>query len=226
MGKVKQVSESFFRSRKNRKALAKKNGNGNKPAVSRKVLFEALEPRMLMSSDLAYTDTAAVHDLTLRYDDSSHKLQLIDNQTATAVVEQDLSETDAVRIAGSAADDALTIDFSSPFTVPGGISFVDASDSDRDGLKVIGDSPVVQMSGNTAGTINGDSAIDFTGIEKLKIGLDSPDVFGDSANPSFAQVFYLDLDGAQDITYDGPVTLSNFDVAGFQSQGRRHHSGQ
>jgi len=33
-------------------------------------------------------------------------------------------------------------------------------------------------------------------------------------------VFYLDIDGAQDVTYEGPVSVSGIDVAGFQAHGK------
>jgi hypothetical protein len=114
MIKVKSLRNPFSRSRAKSKGTHKKNGNGNghaKRSDFNKMLFEALEPRLLMSSDLSYTSIAAF-DLTLRYDTPSQKLQLIDNQSATAVAEQDLSQTERVVITGSAQDDRLTIDFS------------------------------------------------------------------------------------------------------------------
>src|SRR3990172_10989805 len=114
MANVKSLRNPFFKSNMKGNGRHKKNGNGNgkKPSASRKVLFEALEPRVLLSSDFAYAGTAAF-DLTLRYDDPTHNLQLIDNTTSTAVLEQDLSETSAVKIIGSAESDHLTIESTS-----------------------------------------------------------------------------------------------------------------
>ena len=104
MANVKSLRNPFFKSNMKGNGRHKKNGNGNgkKPSTSRKVLVEALEPRVLLSSDFAYAGTAAF-SLSLRYDDPTHNLQLIDNTPSTAVLEQDLSETSAVKIIVRAA---------------------------------------------------------------------------------------------------------------------------
>ena len=203
MGKVKNLRTGFFRSRQNSRAL-KKNGNGKNQSSSRKVLFEPIEPRLLLSADLTYAGTSAF-DFTLRYDEPSHKLQLIDNATSTAVLDQDLGDTDAVNIHGSSETDRLTVDLSSPFAVPGGIVFDDSTSEDGDVLQII---PNEQAIGNNA------TAIFSSGIEDVRDG--RPGATGETSD----QVFYLDLDGEKNITYEGPVTVSGIDVDAFHANGQ------
>jgi hypothetical protein len=217
MGKVQASKNSFFRSRINSKKK-NANGNGGKPASSRKVLFEPLEPRLLMSSDLSYTGTAAF-DLTLRYDTPSQRLQLIDNQSATAVAEQDLSQTDHVIVIGSNQSDSLTIDFSSlsdkiDFSALSSdfIQFEDYSlvGSDNDTLKVSGRDIAWSFSDNDSGVAFADH-IKFDGIENLGGGLKW------SLPPRYAD---LDLDGRPDMPntreYANPDHFAiNFDMTSF-----------
>lgn len=94
-----------------------------------RVLFETLEPRYLLSADLMpfVVDMADVgEDLTLRLDRDSNVLQLFDNAHGNAPVvvsEQALDRTSAVVVKGSDRDDTLTIDYVTPFSLTGGISF-------------------------------------------------------------------------------------------------------
>ena len=155
---------SYFNSRKDRSARKARSSG-------RKVLFETLEPRLLLSSDLAYAGTSAF-DLTLRLDQTDPTiLQLIDNANSDAVVaQQALVDTSAVMITGSAENDRLTIDLSSPFILPGGIIFSDTTTLDHDTLELIGKANTWTITGADSGDVDGGGGIHFTGIENLTGG--------------------------------------------------------
>jgi hypothetical protein len=115
MGRKKSLRFPFFRRNGNGK---KKNGNGNgktKTLSPRKAIFEPI-PRILLSTDLSYAGAAAF-DLTLRLDDATQTLKLIDNATSAAVAEQALSDTSGVVITGSPDADRLVVDFGTPFAL-------------------------------------------------------------------------------------------------------------
>ena len=182
MGNMRTLSNTISRSQSKGIGRYRKNGNGNgnengaKPIRSSKFLFEPIEPRLLLSTDLAYAGTAAF-DLTLRYDEPTQKIQLIDNATSTTVLEQNLSDTSAVNIHGSSDSDKLTIDFSSPFELAGGINFDDATQGDNNLLEITGKpSTNWNITGPDSGSADGGGGVLFWGIENLKGSADS-DIF-------------------------------------------------
>jgi Ca2+-binding RTX toxin-like protein len=143
----------------------------------RKVLFEPLEPRLLLSSDpLSYTAAAGTAaDMTLRLQDVEgiETLELINNSAAPGaevVVSQALSDTSEVVITGADQDDKLTVDFSTPFSVPDGITFTDSSPGDSDTLEVIGTANEWNIIGSNEGNVGG---AEFMGIENLTGGADT-----------------------------------------------------
>ena len=144
MGNMSTLINTLARSkgngnyRKNGNGSRRKNGNGNgngkHPPSSHKFRFEPIEPRILLSSDLTYAGSTAF-DLTLKLRDDGTTpatLQLIDNSTDTAVIEQALADMSGVTIYGSSESDHLTIDFSSLFELPNGITIQDSSNGDSD----------------------------------------------------------------------------------------------
>jgi len=163
-------ARSFRRQMKRNKAAAKKR---------RKVLFEPLEPRLLLSADLSFAMAGAANDLTLQLDqvDGVDTLQLINNEdtdpTTQIVASQALADTSAVLITGAEQDDKFTVDFSTPFSVPNGILFSDAFSGDNDTLKVTGKSNVWNITGNNRGNVDGAGIVDFLGIENLTGGADA-----------------------------------------------------
>ena len=175
MGILKNVLSRSNGNGRKKNGNGKGNGNGKKPLRSRKFLFEPIEPRLLLSSDLSYAGAAAF-DLTLRYDEPSQKLQLVDNATSTTLLEQSLADTSAVIIQGSSEADALTIDFSTLFEVSGGIIFDDSAAGDGDTLE-IGGKPgqAWNITGADSGTAEG--GVTFSGIENLTGGADNEDTF-------------------------------------------------
>jgi len=69
---------------------------------------------------------------------------------------------------------------------------------------------------------SGSSELTHLGAMSLDPGLKAPELPGlhlidpDPANLA-GQIIYLDLDGEEDVTYDGPVTIGPFDVPVFQA---------
>jgi hypothetical protein len=69
-------------------------------------------------------------DFTLRFDQASGFLQVIDDVTGEVVDQKLMQETSEVRIAGTAQDDRLTVDLAN-FVLPGGITFEGGLGSDE-----------------------------------------------------------------------------------------------
>ena len=133
--------------------------------------FEPLEPRLLLSADLAFA-AMPDSDLTVRLDSINDidTIVIIDNNiidpSAQIVANQALADTTAIRITGSDGDDRLTIDQTNPFIVP--IYFDDASSSDHDTLALTGVlSNIWQLTAANEGTVGN---IAYTGIENLSGG--------------------------------------------------------
>jgi Ca2+-binding RTX toxin-like protein len=189
------IERSFLRSRNRlEKVFGKWNGHGygdgngkgkrKIPPRQNKVLFEPLEPRLLLSSDLTWTAAAGTAlDLTLRHQkvDDVETLQLIDNRDQSVLQSQALSETGRVVITGADLDDKLTADFSNPFSVP--IIFTDPFANDSDTLEVTGkEDNTWNITDRDKGNV-GD--VNFTGIEALTGGADADDfVFADGGGVS------------------------------------------
>lgn len=98
-------------------------------------MLEPLEPRYLLSADLMpFTVDMAVDgdDITLRFDEATERLQILDNRSGGAVVsERPGARTSEVRIAGSQGDDRLAVDFAVEFSLAGGITFDGGAGVDR-----------------------------------------------------------------------------------------------
>jgi len=85
---------------------------------SRALRFETLEPRLLLSADLNYFAAAGeTLDATLRVDevDGAPILRLVDNQTSTFLVQQEIDQDIAVSIRGNDQSDTLRIAFDQSF---------------------------------------------------------------------------------------------------------------
>jgi hypothetical protein len=99
-----------------------------KSIASRGLLFEALEPRVLLAADLAYADAT---DLTLTYDALTSQFQLIDNADNDTVISSASADDGTVAISGNASDINLTLDLASfyDFGMPLDIQLADKDDS-------------------------------------------------------------------------------------------------
>src|SRR6266508_2060452 len=146
------------------------------PPFRRKILFEALEPRLLLSADLAYTAAMGVAlDAELKVDDidGAAILRLIDNQSNAVLAEQLVDQDIEVSVLGGDASDRLEIGFDSAtlahqihVNFDGGAGGVD---------ELIGPDHAntwrLQAAG--AGTLDG---VSFSGVERVQGGA-AEDVF-------------------------------------------------
>src|SRR5687767_9366065 len=107
MARQQTFLESVFRNNRN---FPKQNQSSRKK-LQRKLAFEPLEPRVLLSNDTMVFAADALHnDLTLRIDDGVAKI--VDSNTGSLLLSGALENTSAVAIQGSEGDDSLTIDSS------------------------------------------------------------------------------------------------------------------
>ncbi len=155
-------------------------------------------------------------------------LELIDEISGQVLVSRPVAGVVKVSIHGTdAGDDTLTIDFSIAFQPAGGISF-DGGEGGNDTLVLVnGNFQQLDCPSLTLGsaTVRLDSlAIGCSGLESVENGLtadlvapqlDDLTLNGGDLKPLEGQVFYLDLDGADNLQYAGPVTLGPLSVPAF-----------
>src|SRR6266508_1283597 len=147
------------------------------PPFRRKILFEALEPRLLFSADLAYTAAiGAAIDAKLTVDDidGAAILRLIDNQSSAVLGEQLVDQDIEVNVFGGDTSDRLAIAFDgAALAHPIHVNFDGGGGSDT--LVVAdGSANTWIISGRDAGTVDGRI---FAGVENLTGGADNEDVF-------------------------------------------------
>ena len=117
-----------------------------------KLQLEPLEPRLLLSADLAFVADPGGSDLTLRLDnvDTVDTLVIVDNVDNQIVASHALADLAEVRISGGIGADRLTVDQTNPFIVP--IRFDDITEGDNDLLTLTGTSDAVwQVTGDNEG---------------------------------------------------------------------------
>ena len=109
------------------------------PRQMSKFRLEPLEPRLLLSADLAVQMAAGANDLTLRMQNLQgvDTVQIVNNADQSVVQSQALADVSGVVITGSDQDDRFVVDFSNPFGDLA-ISFADTSKTDRDTLGIVG----------------------------------------------------------------------------------------
>jgi hypothetical protein len=153
------------------------------------VLFEPLEPRLLLSADLMpfhvdMADADIGDDITLRLDSSTNTLEIYQNANPAVgpMVSQKLNETSEIVIQGvDDRDDTLTVDYTDPFFLD--ISF-DGGAAGFDTLVVKGgefDSGVFSAESPDSGTVEltdgaETATISYTGLEPVDIEVTVPDV--------------------------------------------------
>ncbi len=157
------------------KAALTATRNPLKDGASRRVLFEALEPRFLLSADLmpmAVDMAADGGDLTLQYDADAGLLRVLDNRDGGVMAQQALVDTESVVIRGGAGDDRLVLDLPPALQLPGGILF-----DGGDGTDVLVGSAADSrwtIDGTGGGALGG---LTFTGLENLSGAADNQDTF-------------------------------------------------
>jgi len=155
------------------------------PPIRNKVYFEPLEPRLLLSSDLAYTAAAGTAvDLTLRMQkvDDVDTLQLINNIDQSIVESQALYDTSTVVITGADQDDTLRLDLdfddlldSMLFNFYGGLG--------NDTLIGPADNSTWHITGEDSGTI---ASVNFSEVENLFGAPNNEDTFSFEAGGSLS----------------------------------------
>ena len=130
------LAEIFF----GRLANLWRSRRAQRHSSGRRLQFQSIEPRILLSADLVFDAAAnlADNDFTLRLDSDTGDLQLLDG--ATVVASQPLAETTRVIINGEDGwDDSLKIDFAFGgfFSLDNGITFNGGVDG-FDALEVAG----------------------------------------------------------------------------------------
>jgi hypothetical protein len=148
------------------------------PRRRRKLLFERLEPRLLLSaSPLSYTAASAAN-LTLKLVPGlTPTIELLDTtkpSAPTVLAQQPLADTSGVTLAGSNQTDTLTLDLSGGAFGPLPITY--AGNGGQDSIRVIGDGTTAasyapSTTDPTAGTIvAGGSTVSFTGVTPTDFG--------------------------------------------------------
>ena len=99
-----------------------------------KAEVEPLEPRILLSADLAPFAVAMMadqNDLTLSLDAASDMIQIHDSFSGVLVAEKARAETSSVEIEGSEGDDVLRMDEAGSYIFPDGIWFAGNGGNDQ-----------------------------------------------------------------------------------------------
>jgi hypothetical protein len=175
------------------------------PPFRRKPLFEALEPRLLLSGDpLVYAAQAdEAFDLTLKLvqEGSAPLLQLVDNRGADfpLLASAALTETSAVMITGSDLDDTLRIDADLAAGVGSLLISFDAGAGD-DTLRGPGTDVTWQITAADAGRVAG---VEFTGVENLAGAADNRDEFVLGASASLSGLLDGGPRGFDTLVLDG-----------------------
>ena len=171
--------------------------------------LEPLEPRILLSADLAYSTAGSAHDLTLRMSDVQgvETLQLVNNANNSVVASQAAADTSQVVITGSGPQDSLNVDFTNPFNTP--VVFSGSSPSDNDALTVMGGDNTWNITGHDTGTVDN---ISFSGIGNLASGSNNEDTFVIGQNGSVSGL--IDGAGLGTVVIDGNYASEVFTATG------------
>ncbi len=140
-----------------------------------KLEVEPMEPRILLSADLAPFAVAMMADqneLTLSHDITTDLIQVHDTFSGDLVAEQLRAETSSVVITGTEGDDRLVMDMAGTYMFPGGMLFDGAGGTDE----LVG--PDVDTTWIVDGVDSGSmEAFDFVDVEKLIGGAGNEDLF-------------------------------------------------
>jgi len=185
--------------------------------------LNAAEPPPGQGGVFVFTATSEKNDLTLRLNTEDHShLEVFNTMRGEVVFSQPLTEVDRLLICGSdEADDTLTVDFSIPFWLDGGISF-DGGAGGFDSLifngtgginadyNAIGaDAGMLVLSSASGGT--GESTfLQFTGLEPVTIsGVSSYTFRTDDTAALFPGTTPDDLTGVDYVVVDCPEAGKN-----------------
>src|SRR5437867_7633307 len=163
--------ELFFLKRARRVHHNKPKRRRKLPPKQRAVVFETLEPRILLDAAPLMVDMAALgNDLTVKQ--TGANIEVLDN-TSTVVASHAAADTSQVVVHGeNGVDDSLAIDYSTPFFID--ISF-DGGSGGNDNLAIHNgnfDSVTYGVTGSDAGTIDltagaSSATITYSGLEPV-----------------------------------------------------------
>src|SRR5437867_129988 len=183
--------ELFFLKRARRVHHNKPKRRRKLPPKQRAVVFETLEPRILLDAAPLMVDMAALgNDLTVKQ--TGANIEVLDN-TSTVVASHAAADTSQVVVHGeNGVDDSLAIDYSTPFFID--LSF-DGGTGSGDSLTIHNgnfDSVTYDVTGPQAGTIGltagaSSATITYSGLEPLtNTGTAANVVFNLPAGPNQA----------------------------------------
>ena len=154
-----------------RKPLAQAMAARQMPRAGR-VLFEPLEPRLLLSAELFYLDSGNTDtDLTLNFDETASEYQLL---TSADVLVSSADAADAaidgiINVTGTTGDDSLTLDLDSLSAET--INFLGTGNDTLHGPDADSE---WNLTGAGSGTLaNSTAGVTFTGIERLVGGAEN-----------------------------------------------------
>src|SRR5262245_31207944 len=160
------------RKRSSRPRRSTRSTRPKKLLSARPLVFETLEPRLLLAGDLSLVaPLGQALDLTARLNLATQAIELIDNQTGTVAASQavaDFGPADRIVITGNDRDDRLIVQYGAegPFAIP--IDFDGGTQAtDGDVLQVIGTDTLWHLTGQGQGTVG---LVQFTGAENLRGG--------------------------------------------------------
>jgi Ca2+-binding RTX toxin-like protein len=195
-----------------KRKLQKKGKKNKAPQCSpNRAVLEPLEPRLLLSADLAFQATAEANDLTLRMQkiEGVDTLQVVDtDNTDNVLASQALADTGAVVINGSATNDRLTVDLTNPFSTP--ISFAGGSGSDT--LRIKGsDDRTWSITGTNTGSAEN---VTFSGVENLSGYPENDDTFIFCSGGSLSGTLAGGAAGSDTVDFAGVTADLTFTISG------------
>jgi len=155
-----------------------------KQKVQRPV-FEAVEPRILLSADpFSHSVSASNSELTLRIDDTSNpqNIEIINSNSGAVLGSQAISDTSEVSILGSSADDNLTID-ASFIEHAGEIAVIFDGAEGEDTIAGPALTTNWLITGENSGSA-ADNRIRFSDVESIEGAFDNSDSFDFNENGS------------------------------------------
>src|SRR6266581_2995870 len=164
--------EFFFLKRAGRGHHVKSRRKRKAPTRHRSVVFETLEPRILLDAAPLMVDMAALgHNLTVQQ--SGADIQVVTTGTSTVVASQAAADTSQIVVTGqNAVADSLTINYSTPFFID--VSFAGGTGG-PDSLTIQNgsfDSVTYGVTGSNAGTVGisqgaSSATITYSGLEPV-----------------------------------------------------------
>src|SRR5688572_10931275 len=196
MARQQAFLEGVFR---NNRSFSKKSSSSIKKP-QQKMLFEALEPRVLLSNDTMVFAADLLHsDLTVKIDDGVAKI--IDSNTGNLLLSSALENTSAISIQGSEGDDSLRIDSS---VASSGVAVSFDGGAGTDALYGPGVDSTWNVTGDGVGSIGN---LTFAELEELYGAADNEDTF------------VIQQDGSIDLVDGGDRGFDSLDFEGVYGTG-------